>query len=177
MNVHSSTLPFGRHRGQPIDEVPSDYLRWAAQNCKLSHPLWLAVAAELVRRGLPAPTPPPRDPLPPCPRCGSADEPLLSWHQQRDGRRAIRRTCGRCGAWRGTAPQTSGNIAAADRAAIPTAALDALLLSEEEGVELVSDGRGILLGRNGHRASARLRDAVRQQGHLLASLLGRRTAG
>lgn len=27
-------MPFGKHRGQPISELPSSYLRWLAENCR-----------------------------------------------------------------------------------------------------------------------------------------------
>lgn len=26
-------MPFGKHKGQDIEDIPSDYLRWLAANC------------------------------------------------------------------------------------------------------------------------------------------------
>jgi hypothetical protein len=49
----SPTLPFGRHRGEPLDTVPSGYLRWLLQECRsLSSGLRSAVAGELQARGV-----------------------------------------------------------------------------------------------------------------------------
>jgi hypothetical protein len=61
----------------------------------------------------------------------------------------------------------------ADAAASETPLLDALILAEDEQVQLLSDGEHVRLGAGWDRASAALQDAVRQQGHLLASMLGR----
>jgi uncharacterized protein (DUF3820 family) len=40
------TLPFGRHKGKPLAEVPVDYLLWALRECKLSSGLFAAVAGD-----------------------------------------------------------------------------------------------------------------------------------
>ena len=169
------SLPFGQHKGQPLDTVPTSYLTWLA-TVRLSAGLRAAVVAELARRGIQAPPlpVPPEKPLTPCGRCNSADAPRLTWHEQRDGRRAIRRTCERCGHWCGHAAQTPANIAEANRNASRAPILDAILLAAEENVELISDGQAVRLGRGWERASAALKDAVRQRGRLLASLIGRR---
>jgi uncharacterized protein (DUF3820 family) len=29
-------MPFGKHKGKPLREVPKDYLRWLQAECKLS---------------------------------------------------------------------------------------------------------------------------------------------
>jgi len=43
------SLPFGKHKGVPISDVPRDYLVWCAENITSSGP-WLMVTAELERR-------------------------------------------------------------------------------------------------------------------------------
>ena len=54
----TDSLPFGRHRGKLLPDVPSDYLAWLLRAVKLSRGLRDAVAAELVGRGVAAPPPP-----------------------------------------------------------------------------------------------------------------------
>lgn len=44
------TMPFGKHKGQPLAEVPTTYLRWLAGLDDLREPLRSAVHAELDRR-------------------------------------------------------------------------------------------------------------------------------
>jgi hypothetical protein len=53
-----TTLPFGKHKGKALGEVPGGYLAWLASACKLSAGLRDAVAAELCARGLPVPPTP-----------------------------------------------------------------------------------------------------------------------
>ena len=57
-------MPFGKHRGTPLEELPGGYLRWLA-GLDLHTPLRDAVDAERRRRGhgaqlslSPAPSPP-----------------------------------------------------------------------------------------------------------------------
>jgi hypothetical protein len=45
-----ASLPFGRHKGEPLGQVPSHYLAWFLRECKPSTGLRAAVAAELTRR-------------------------------------------------------------------------------------------------------------------------------
>jgi hypothetical protein len=57
-------MPFGKHRGVPIDELPNDYLMWALR-AKILEP-WLDTLAEeefrdRVATGLLEPAPLPRD--------------------------------------------------------------------------------------------------------------------
>jgi hypothetical protein len=44
------TMPFGRHRGLPLPDVPGRYLSWLAGLPDLAEPLGSQVAAELQRR-------------------------------------------------------------------------------------------------------------------------------
>src|SRR5262245_37173003 len=99
-------LYFRKHKGQPLPEVPADYLHWALRTVKLSSGIRAAVTAELERRGL---TPPPL-PAPtgcwkgPCPHCHCR---VISyhWHQHSNGVRQVRSTCARCRAFLGIAPR------------------------------------------------------------------------
>jgi hypothetical protein len=46
----SQSLPFGKHKGRPIDEVPVDYLQWMAGQ-KLQPGTRQMIAESLGRRG------------------------------------------------------------------------------------------------------------------------------
>jgi hypothetical protein len=167
-------FPFGKHKGRTLSEIDSGYLSWAMANVKLSSGIRQAVAGELARRGERVPCPPPPPPEPLCPRCGSADRDYR-WGEDRLGRRMIRRTCRCCGTWLGFAPKIEPYTTEADANANATPTLDVLLLAEAEGVELISDGQQVRIGYGWERASMRLKNAIRQRGHLLASLLGNTT--
>ena len=43
-------IPFGKHRGSLIADVPAEYLLWLLSLANLSDPLRAAVKADLVRR-------------------------------------------------------------------------------------------------------------------------------
>jgi hypothetical protein len=45
------TLPFGKHRGKPLADIPRSYLSWALNTCDLDPFLAWHVQAELRRRG------------------------------------------------------------------------------------------------------------------------------
>jgi hypothetical protein len=112
-------MPFGRHRNQALAEVPSGYLRWFLATCQLTPNLWAAIRAELLGRGAdPAGLPPQPDakPAPSCRRCGGTQLRLCWQALSNTGSRVIRADCRRCGAFVYFAPQTSENVAAADRA-------------------------------------------------------------
>ena len=47
------SMPFGKHKDVPLDEVPLAYLRWLKENVKLYG--WLAEAVDAVLSGKPAP--------------------------------------------------------------------------------------------------------------------------
>lgn len=53
-------IPFGKHIGKPVCEIPLDYLNWLANNCELREPLASAVQQELAwsRPGQASSTPP-----------------------------------------------------------------------------------------------------------------------
>src|SRR5262249_35912578 len=98
-------MPFGRHKGQAVDQVPSDYLAWLARTCKLSSGQRAEVGRLLHDRGVagPALEPPPPKPVS-CPRCGCLAM-RHAWAQDRLGRKQIRKECTQCGTWAGYAPQ------------------------------------------------------------------------
>ena len=45
-----STMPFGKHRGEPLRSLPDDYLQWLARSVELREPLRSAVYDEIDRR-------------------------------------------------------------------------------------------------------------------------------
>jgi hypothetical protein len=47
----SVVFPFGKHKDEPLANVPASYLLWSLRDCKLSSGLRAAVAGELQRRG------------------------------------------------------------------------------------------------------------------------------
>jgi hypothetical protein len=170
----TTTLPFGRHKGQPLPSVPMDYLRWLAENAKLSSGLRTAVVAELQSRGVQAkeqtPPPPPR-----CWRCKDRTEVSYSWHEDSLGRRRIKRVCA-CGSSLGFAPHVPEFIAMADAAAAPTAILDVLTQCEERGIELVSDGKAVRVVSGWERLTPELKAKIGQCRHQLAKLIGNERA-
>jgi hypothetical protein len=48
-----TVMPFGKHKGRRLDEVPRGYLRWMLANCDLSHDLKADI--EAVVKGEPLP--------------------------------------------------------------------------------------------------------------------------
>jgi hypothetical protein len=58
--AESVRMPWGKHRGKPLLEVPISYLAWVLEACTLTRGLRQAIAADVVRRlNLPQPEPPP----------------------------------------------------------------------------------------------------------------------
>lgn len=171
--LHPETLPFGKHKGQPLADVPTSYLRWLLDAVKLSTGLRAATVAELQARGVTLPAPPAPPPAPRCPRCGS---PAMkySWTESRNGQRQVRRDCVRCGTFAGFAPRTPPFTTEADRRASPTPILDALTRLEELDIVLGSDGSAVhFVGDGWRRCPTDLRDTIRQCNHQLARLLGK----
>jgi hypothetical protein len=164
-------LPFGKHKGQPLADVPGDYLRWALLTVKLSSGLRTAVADELTRRGVPVPDPPPPR-VPPCPRCAAGDFVVRS-QEDRLGRRQLRAECARCRKWLTYLPATPTYRAAADRASSPTAALDVLTRLDDLGIDLESDGGSVWVPWPAYRrVPADLQALIRQCSYQLAKLNG-----
>jgi uncharacterized protein (DUF3820 family) len=48
-------MPFGKHKGKPVEQVPKGYLRWLKTNVELRGPL--AEAVDCVLAGKPIPKP------------------------------------------------------------------------------------------------------------------------
>src|SRR5262245_41818679 len=44
-------MPFGKHKGRPVRDLDTGYLRWALKECDLKPQLYDAVKSELRRRG------------------------------------------------------------------------------------------------------------------------------
>lgn len=55
------TMPFGKHKGARLEDVPDDYLRWLLRNCDLGPIIRKAIEAELGIEG------------------GADDEPRQAW--------------------------------------------------------------------------------------------------
>jgi hypothetical protein len=164
------TLPFGKHKGQPLPEVPTDYLCWLAREAKLSSGLRAAVVAELAGRGVSAPErverPPPAHP---CFRCGGTGV-RLNWQAFRGGTRQIRRTCTGCDGLLGFAPQTPANVAEADRNSSPAPLLDLLAGLEEAGIAVRRVG-GAVQFTPWRKMTPRLKQLERQCRPLLEQML------
>jgi uncharacterized protein (DUF3820 family) len=166
-------LPFGKHAGQALDTVPSDYLAWCVRTCKLSSGLRLALANKLTRRGLAVPPLPPPPPIPPCWRCGAAAGHQFSWQEDRRGQRRIRIECKRCHRFVTFAPLTSPYVEVADAAASTTPILDVLTQLDDLDVELQSDGsRAWVAAEDWRRVPPDLHALVRQCSHQLARMIG-----
>jgi hypothetical protein len=168
-------LPFGKRKGKALGDVPTDYLLWTLRGCKLNTGLRAAVAGELVRRGgaVPPPPPPPRIQ---CSDCLSASEPRFIWQEDRAGRRRGAE-CQGCQRFITFAPTCPPYTTEADRRASPTPVLDALVLAEEEGIGLRSDGEAVTFAtpHDRSRAPERLRDLLRKANHVLGSMMGRQS--
>jgi hypothetical protein len=51
-------MPFGKHKNQPLTDIPTSYLAWAVRTCDLSPWLREALERELKRRGVRPGSPP-----------------------------------------------------------------------------------------------------------------------
>jgi hypothetical protein len=165
-----TTLPFGKYRDKPIPGVPSSYLTWLHRETKLSAPLRAAVAAELSRRGIDVPPPPPR-PDPKCREHPTAGYRAL-WGEDRAGRKFIRAECRQCHRSMGHLPLREPYTGMADANATATPVLDALVGLEDAGAGLASDGTSAWITGNWERVPQPVRDAVRQAKHSLGVMIG-----
>jgi uncharacterized protein (DUF3820 family) len=170
--MYAHSLPFGKHRGQPLATVPSDYLQWLMRTCRLSSGLRAAVSAELARRGLESP-PVPKSPAPPaCRDCGAVGI-VARWQEDSRGERRIRGACLRCGRYLCWLPNQEPWVGQADAVASKTPLLDALTRLEALGVELESDGQSVSIRwPDWQRVPQDLAAVIRQCSHQLARLLG-----
>jgi hypothetical protein len=108
-----SSLPFGRHRGQPLTTVPTDYLRWVVREVRLSSGVQAAVLGELEARNIDAPPPGPARPVRRCAEHPDA-EPVLVREEDSRGRCRIRAGCPRCRRWTDYPPCVSPYTTRAD---------------------------------------------------------------
>lgn len=51
-------MPFGKHRGKPLEYVPEDYLLWVLENCKQISPFLRQAIIDRLEIQQPKPTPP-----------------------------------------------------------------------------------------------------------------------
>jgi hypothetical protein len=167
----TATLPFGKHQGRPLPEVPPDYLKWLLRACKLSSGLRDAVAGELQSRGLEAPPQAPPRPVAPC-----RDHPGAGvhyrWQEDRAGRKHIRAECASCHRFLTFPPVRPAYTGLADAASSAAPILDALTGLEDVGAQLRSDGRGVWIGVGYKRVPPKVRDALAQAKHQLATMIG-----
>src|SRR5262245_8029467 len=118
-----TTMPFGKHKGAALCDVPLSYLQWLLGTCQVSTGLAAALGEEVLRRGhTPAKTPPPKPPACSCCRTGAPIR--YTWMQDRAGGKRIRRECSGCGQWMGFAPSVPPFTDEADKTASTTPTLD-----------------------------------------------------
>jgi hypothetical protein len=172
-------IPFGKHAGRPLPEVPTSYLCWLTGECRLSRGIRQAVEAELSRRGVPVPTNPAEAirqrqvdarRQEPCRRCRSVERRYY-WQTCSNGVKQVKAECSGCGGNLGFLPQTTANIALANAGSSPAPLLDLLLALEQAGVESVRDANGVVRYVPQQRMTPTLWGLVRRGGYLLERML------
>jgi len=154
---------FGKFKGCPLSEVDTGYLRGLAA-VQLSSGIRAAVVAELDRRGVSAPPPPPTGPKgwkQPCSRAGvrnwATAARVFNGVRQIGELQALRRSCGHAP---GRALRQPGQ-----RRCSATPVLDVLVRLEDLGIELESDGRSVrFVGDGWSRCPRELHDLVASAG-------------
>jgi uncharacterized protein (DUF3820 family) len=169
-------LPFGKHRGKTVADVPSDYLSWLLRNVRLSSGLRLAVTDVLRSRGVQVAPPPPVPPEPVCPDCGLDTRIFYGWLETSNGERRIQRLCG-CGRALGLAPHIEPYLSLAEGSADATVLLDVLVECEALRITLRSDGKAVRVVAGWDRLTLPLRQKLSQCRHGLAQLIGDETMG
>jgi hypothetical protein len=129
------------------------------------------VAAELAGRGVEVPDKPPPREVAPC-REHPAAGVRYRWQEDRAGRRHIRAECASCHRFLTFPPLRPPYTTMADAAATATPILDALTGLEDAGAQLHSDGRGVWIGAGYKNVPPKVRDAVAQAKHQLATMIG-----
>lgn len=85
------TMPFGKHKGEHVNDVPLDYLMWVVENCDLrSETLAAAIHARIHGRqsrtssshSPPPPPPPPRPDPGPGTGIATIEKVVRAWHHQ-----------------------------------------------------------------------------------------------
>jgi hypothetical protein len=170
--VDTVALPFGKHKDEPLDQVPSSYLCWLIREAKLSSGLRQSVAGELNKRGMVVPKPPPAAPIPSCSRCGG-NSPFVFWMEDSRGNRRLSARCSLCRKHLKFPPIVEPFIAMANQNASQTPILDVLTRLDELGMELQSDGvRAWVKWEDSKRVPQELLAIVSQCSHQLARMLG-----
>jgi hypothetical protein len=183
-------MPFGKHAGQPLAEVPDSYLLWCLRSCKLSGGLRLAIGNELRRRNVDVPAPLPVR-IPACDRCGStpartinhglsqprqlADFYFFRWQENAAGQRVIRAECRHCSRFLIFVPTIEPFESLADENASSTPILDVLTKLDDLGIEVKSDGRRAWLGwEDEKRVPPAILALIRECNNQLARIIGPR---
>jgi hypothetical protein len=102
-----------------------------------------------------------------------ASDVAVGFQQCRNGKRRIRASCVHCGAFLCWLPMREPFLSMANNEVSPTPILDVLMLLEEIGVELKSDGKACWVPYpDCKKLDAELAALIRQCSHDLARMLG-----
>jgi hypothetical protein len=169
-------MPFGKFRGQLPANVPTWYLQWACKTWTRVDPdVRKAMGEALAERGVELPVQPPAREVAAvrfC-RCPQGAPTTYGWHEDRGGKRTVWRECSVCARPDCRVKATAEHVAAADAAADPCDLLTTLILADDQGVLLASDGRRADFARpeDWCRATPQLRRTLYQCRHRLGKML------